>query len=806
MLQNYFKTTFRTLWKHKSYSFIHVLGLTIGISCCLLIYLFVKHELSFDQYHSQKDRIYRVNYVSDRAEGREIEGHTPYPMAPAMRTDFPDLAAVARVHFSDDQIIKIDEQKKFKEYDVLFAEPYLLDIFDFEIVAGNGKKALAQPNQVIISESLAKKYFETIDAVGKNLTVDNQLNLTVGAVMKDSPRNTHLHSNILISFESMTEKFLGLDYNQWGFVSAGSTYILLADNMTVDQIRPQFEGYIQKYREDGPTKRSIHLQALSDIHFQPNIMSDTFAQPVSPEYLWIFSIIGIFVLLIACINFINLSTAQAIERSKEVGVRKVLGAERHQLIGQFLGEALVISFIGGLLAVQMTELALPFLNQLMDQSLVLNILENPMTLLITLIIVIVTGLLAGGYPAFVLSNYEPVTVLKGQGTTTGTKSSLLLRRSLVIGQFGITLVLMIGTIVISRQMNFLKNKDLGFNKDAVLVIEIPDAPKEILRTELLQNPNIEEVSFNLGAPTSGNNFNTSAWRTDQSSDEAARTNIKPVDRHYLKTYGLELIEGRWFKEQDDKNVLIDLDNKTKPYVFVVNEVQATKLGYASAKEIVGQKIHIGLNSIVGEVIGVVNDFNVASLHDEMEGVIMMNFPHFFAQAGVKMKPTELSKSLAFVEKTWSKHYPDYLFDYSFLDNELAEMYDAEERIFFLFRIFSGLAILIACLGLWGLAAFTIKKQTKEIGIRKILGASTWSLLGALNFQFAKLVIAAFIIAIPVAYYALKQWLANFAYAIDINIGAFLLAGFAAIIIASLTISFHTVRAALANPVKALRNE
>ena len=365
---------------------------------------------------------------------------------------------------------------------------------------------------------------------------------------------------------------------------------------------------------------------------------------------------------------------------------------------------------------------------------------------------------------------------------------------------------MIGTLVISRQMNFLKNKDLGFNKETVLVVEIPNDPKEILRTELLQHPNITEVSYNLGAPTSNNNFNTSTWRADRTDDETARTNIKPVDRHYLNTYGLELIEGRWFMEQDDKNALTDLEDKTKPYVFVVNERQAIKLGYASAKEIIGRKIHIGLNDIAGEVIGVVRDFNVTSLHQEMESVVMINFPHFFVQAGIKLKPTELSKSLDLVEKTWSKHYPAFLFDYRFLDNELAELYEAESRTFSLFRIFSGLAILIACLGLWGLAAFTIKKQTKEIGIRKILGASTLGLLGYLNFQFAKLVLVAFIIAIPIAYFALKEWLANFAYAIDINIGVFLIAGFAATIIASLTISFHTIRAALANPVKALRNE
>ena len=807
MLKNYFKTTFRILWKQKTYTFIHVFGLAIGLASCLLIYKYVTQELNFEAVHSKKDRIFRVNYTSKSTDGIELSGNTPYPLGIAIRADFPDLPAVTRVHSVDEDLVTISPNNRFLEKNILFADTAFFDIFDFEIISGNAKHLLSQPNQLIISETLAKKYFGTENPIGKEVILGNLLKLNIAAIMKSPPENTHLKAEILVSFRSLTKEYIGLSLENWGFISSGSTYVLLPAGYSPERLEARFDGYLAKYlKPDKASKNSLYLQALGDIHFDTAVAADMIKPPINKTFIWIFALIGVFILVIACINFINLSTAQAIERTKEVGVRKVLGAGKNQLVTQYLGEAVVISIIAGIIAVQVAEFSLPFFNNITEKSLSIDLLTNSAFSLLYVTLLLLVGLLAGIYPAFILSGFEPIDSFKNQ-RNSANNNSITLRKLLVVGQFGITLILIIGTMVVSRQLNFCKNTNLGFDKEAIVMVDVPGPPEAAtLKTKLLQHASIEKVTLALGAPTSDNNLTTEINPPNEDFAEDHNTNLKMVDHDYLETFGLQLVAGRWFTEEDEKKTHPSIPFEEQTYQYIINEAQAKALGFSNPEEIIGKKFKTGLRGIAAPIIGVVKDFNIYSLHEHIPPITMVNYPSFYYRAGIKVNTSDLSSSIAHIENVWSESYPDYLFDYRFLDSQLAALYEEESKTFQLIRTFAGLAILIACLGLWGLAAFTINRKTKEIGIRKVLGASTIGLVSMLNFQFAKLVIVAFLLASPIAYWTLGKWLENFAYSINLTPTIFLLAGLLAFAIASLTISFHTIKAAIANPVKALKQE
>jgi len=814
MFRNHFKLILRTLWKYKSYTAIHIVGLAIGLTVCLAIYLFIQHELSFDAYHAKAERIYRINTVSENAEGQTFSSVTPYPFAETFRVDFPDLEKIAQAHLYSESIVSVEAGSElFKVNDYLFADEQLVDIFDFQTIEGDLQKTLAQPNQVVLSESLAKRLFGNRPAMGQSINIDGEIDVQVGAIMADVPANTHLQAAMLVSWESLTRAFTGgFEIDNWGITLSGVTYALLPEGYTPGQLEERLMAFAQKYmnEEDNAYENALVLQPLADIHFEPKYNSDSPVTPIRPLYLWIFAIIGGFVLLIACINFINLSTAQAIKRAKEVGVRKVLGAEKRQLIGQFMGEALLITSVAGLIALTITQITLPNINSLLDKHINTAFMQKPEVWLFLATVIVMVTVLSGLYPAFVIARYQPVRVLKSQ-RTAGNKSSLLLRRSLVVTQFTITLVLIIGTIVMARQLDFMKNKDLGFNKESVILLDMPERDHfETLRTEWLRHPNVQNVSFSVGAPTSRNNIHTEYLPVGAPPDAGKRVSLKTVDSHYAETYGLRLVAGRFLNEQDDRNAVADVPADDLQFSFVVNEKLTQQLGYANPEEILGERLEIsislGENPIQAEVVGVVQDFNLSSLHEEIEPVLMLNLPFLYYVAGLKIDMTDLDNTLAHIEDSWKAQFPDALFEHRFLDETIARQYESEGRLFGLFQTFSGLAILIGCLGLWGLVSFITEQRMKEIGVRKILGATTQNIVLMLSSEFTKLVLVSFVLAVPLGYWIMSKWLDNFSYAVGIGLGVFAIALVIALLLTWLTVSFKSVKAALSNPVKALRTE
>lgn len=808
MLKNNLKIILRTLTKQKSFTLIHIIGLTLGLTCCLLIYLFIQYELSFDTHHQHSDNIYRVCKISTTQSDVDYSGGTPYPLAPALRTDMEDLAEVTRFHRNGQSIIKVDNANKFKVESVFFAEANIANIFDFEVLSGDINQALSSPNQAVITQSLAKQFFGNNEAIGKVVMVDGKIEVAVSAIIADIPKNSSFQADMMVAYESFNPEFNGgFPIDDWNISAGGVTFVRIPANNTIEQFSDQLPAFIKKYMDGNDSETSeLYFQPLTDIHLEPQY-ADSSINPIEPNYLWIFGSIGLFILVIAIFNFVNLSTVQALKRSKEVGVRKVLGAGKGQLMGQILGEALMITFLSGILASVFSQLALPYINEILEKEISESLIDSPMVLGTLFLTTIIVGLLSGIYPALSFSNFQPIKVLKSR-TSTGDRNSLWLRRGLVIAQFTITMALIIGTIVVSKQLNFLKNKDLGFKKEAIINLFIPESKnRDRLRTEWMTNPNIEKVTFSVGAPTSNNNLNTDFYQDGQTEEDSYSVALKTVDHEYFETYSLELIAGRWItKEEENRATNEAIAHEDKRYAFVVNETLIKKIGYTNPQEAIGKKLMLGINDISAEIVGVVKDFNTASLHEEIPATLMMNLPFLYFDVGIKIKTENMSQTLAHIEKVWAAQFPNYIFEHTFLDETIAEMYENESQIFFLFQIFAGIAILIACLGLWGLINFVTQQRTKEIGVRKIIGASISNIVFMLSKDFIFLILIAAIIASPLAWYAMNEWLQNFAYSTNLAWWIFALATIITVLITFLTVGYQSFRAATSNPVVSLRTE
>ncbi len=809
MLKNNLKIIFRTLSKQKSFTLIHIIGLTLGLTCCLIIYLFIQYELNFDTHHQHSNNIYRVCKISNNQSGVEYTGGTPYPLAPALRTDMPDFAEVTRFHQNGVSVLKLDNGDKFKVDDLLFAEPNLVNIFDFEILSGDITQALASPKQAVITENLANQLFGTNDVIGKTIMVDGKLEVAVSAVIKEMPENSSFKADMLVAFESFNTEFIGgFPIDSWNVLLGGVTIVRIPENSTIEQFTSQLPTFTEKYiKGDDSETSQLYFQPLNKVHFEPKYENGLNKQPIQSIYLWVFSSIGLFILIIAIFNFVNLSTVQALKRSKEVGVRKVLGAGRGQLIGQILGEALMITFLSGILATVISQLTLPHINDILDKNISESLIDSPMVLGGLFLTTIIVGLLSGIYPALSFSNFQPIKVLKSR-TSTGDRNSLWLRRGLVIAQFTITMALVIGTIVVSKQLNFLKNKDLGFKKEAIINLFVPELDnQDRLRTEWMTNPNIENVTFNIGAPTSNNSINTDFYQQGQTEEDSYSVALKTADFEYFDTYSLELVAGRWItKEEENRATNEDIPDEDKRYSFVVNETLIKKIGYTNPEEAIGKKLMIGINDISAEIVGVVKDFNTTSLHEEIPATILLNLPFLYYDAGIKIKTGNINETLTHIEKIWSAQFPNHLFEHAFLDETIGKLYESENQIFFLFQIFAGIAILIACLGLWGLINFVTQQKTKEIGVRKIIGASISNIVFMLSKDFIFLILIAAIIATPLAWYAMNEWLQNFAYSTNLSWWIFALATIITILITFLTVGYQSFKAATNNPVASLRTE
>ncbi len=795
MLKNYWKIAFRNILKNKIYSFINIAGLGIGLAGFILITILIKNELGYESFNKKADRIYRVVEIQNQEGiGKLNVAVTMGPLARALKDYFPEIEKSARMLPVPSVFCKIG-QTGFYENGLSFADPQVFDIFTIPFVEGDAATALNNPNSLIISQSLAKKYFNNQDPIGKVITVSYILgtaDFTVTGVIKDYPKNSHIFFNMLGSLKFLDSSFPWL--KSWNTNSLG-TYILLNKGTNPEEIEHKFpEFFKNSLPKDKQSDLEMYLQSLNDIHlYSGNITYQTYSQNESSiSSVYIFSIIALFILLIACINFMNLATARSAKRIKEIGMRKVLGSTRKKLIYQFMGEAIIISFLAFLLSIFLVAVSLPVFKDIFDGR-ILFTYTGSFTFLLGLVgITILTGIISGSYPAFFLSKIQPAQSLKGIVLSKAKGSSL--RKILVVLQFSIAIALMICTGIVSNQMNFIQNKNLGFNKEHVIYLPIRSKDTQdkinILKTELLKNSQIISVAAGAGrSGASGSEGDVTVAGTNGRQKLMMRYSY--VDPDYIKTMQMKIVEGRDFSSYHSTD---------STSAVIINEAAVKKFGW---KNPIGKQFE---DNPVKTVIGVVKDYNFFSLHSAIGPLIMSVRPDRFDFLFIRIKSGNIPAIVDFIKNTWQSVVPGRPFDYSFLDKYFDDIYQTDRQTGRMFGFFSSLAIFIACLGLFGLASFTVEQRTKEIGVRKVLGASVGGVVLLLSKDFLKLILAAAIVAVPVSYYVMHNWLQEFAYRVKIGPEIFLLVGLTAFAIAFLTISFQAIKAAASNPVKALRYE
>ena len=805
MIRNYLKVAMRYLLRNKGYTAINILGLAIGISCCVLIMLFVRSEFSYDKFHSKSDRIYRA-WVREHNEDMDdiIDIVTPLPLAGALQGSFPDIESTCRV-YSLAPLVKIGEQS-FSE-DIRMVDSSFFRIFDFKFIEGSRENPFATSNSILLTENTAKKYFGKENAVGKNVELqmgNEKVVFSVAGIVRSAPEESSIKYNALIPFSNAKFIFSERAMKAWFNVSS-ETYVLLKKGIDVEKLTKKFPSMVKQnlgedYKEGG---YMITLQPITKIHLDTNIPAGI--EPISnPKYSYILLSIGILILLVACVNFITLSVGRSATRAMEVGVRKVLGAERQQLIRQFWGEAILLTVISVIIGIVLSVLLVNPFNQVVNRQLSLHF--DFVFIGYCLLIIILIGLIAGIYPAIILSGFRPVEILKGK-LKLGNNSGLL-RKSLIAGQFVTSIGMIICTIVISGQLDFLQNKDLGYQKEQVIVVPT-NKPRakgmelaELYRNELFKQPQV------IGASVSLMSFSETPWiNVGYSDDKNVYRNFQfnSVDPYFLKTMGIQMVQGREFSADNPADYTSSM---------IVNEAMLKLFGWTDA---VGKKLP---GRIEQQIIGVVKDFNYESLHTPVQPLAMVIKPDTFfrrindisfnappqPRISVRLRAGNLTANLATLKQVWKQVAPDQEFEYRFLDETVAAQYRQEKRTSTIVKIASALSIFIACMGLFGLATLTVVRRTREIGIRKVLGASVGSVVRLLSKEFLILVIIAAVIAFPLGWWAMNKWLEDFAYRIHIAWWVFPIAGIAALLIALLTVSFQAIRAAIANPVKSLRTE
>jgi predicted permease len=811
MLKNYFTIGFRNLLRNKGYAALNITGLAISIAACVLLFTIIQFELSYDRFQSKYDRIYRVVMEEKYKSGdMGYNPGLPTPGTEALRLDVPQLESVAALNaIYGNQISVLGanpnaafSDKKFVEnIGMFFMEPQFFDIFDSKWLAGSADIALKEPNTVALSKGQANKYFgDWKQAVGQYLKLDNQVVLQVKGIIEDVPVNSDFPLKVMISYETFKKNADTYGYStEWGSISSNhQVYFLRPENQSIASIEPAIKRFTDKHFEDATVSKKTHLaQPLSDIHFNSRY-GNLGDHLTSKSTLITLSFIGVLILIMAVINFVNLATAQAMSRSKEVGVRKVLGGNRLQLMGQFLGETTLIVCIAVVLAVVIGQLALPYLRQISNVPENIPFLQNPYVLLFLLGVTLTVSLLAGFYPALVLSGFEPVQALKSKITARNI-GGVPLRRSLVVIQFAISQMLIIGTLIAVGQMNYIRKIELGFNKEAIYIVPIiNDSLNRIhftsFKSRLLQNPAVKSVSMASDAPSSDNRwgqnffFNNSTERTDFT------TFLKYTDADYFRTYGLEFVAGQGYADSDTaKN-------------YVVNETFLRKLGVKNMTEAIGKTVRLGGRGAWKPIVGVVKDFKTSSVREALQPIVFGSAKNYYYQVGVKIQSNDLPKTVSQIKILWESHFPAYVYNGAFFDESIERFYQQEKQLTLSYQIFAGLAIFISCLGLYGLVSFMAVQKTKEIGIRKVLGASVTHIVALLSKEFLLLIILAFVIAAPAAYFMMNNWLQNFEFKIDFGLSAFVLTIGVSLLIALLTVGYRAIRAATANPVKSLRTE
>ncbi len=810
MLLNQFRFTLRRFAKQKVNTGLHITGLTIGLTVCLLIGLFIRHELSFDNYHPNADRIYRVNQIWEESGVKHVYYDAPGPLAEALRTGIPEVEYAAMAYPLDQRVIEINGRQRFKQEHILMADPDLLNILDFRVLQGNGHQALGQPNQALLTASTAEKFFGREDPMGKTFLFDNAVTVTVAGIIADPPKNTHLRASMLMS-NFPHERWLKNNMGSWGMSYGASVFALLKPGTDPQSLLPRIRAMYDLHINEGNESPEIGyavLQPLFRIHLEPDINGGGMWQnAINPQWLWFFGGIGILVLLLACINFVNLSTAQALTRAREVGIRKAIGADRGQLVVHFLGEAFLLIGISSALAVLVTGLTLPLINRLIDKSIDMDLLYAPGGMLAFLAFISATGLLTGIYPAWLIARFQPAAAIKSRFSTSDHASGFL-RKGLVITQFTISTALLIALLIMSRQMDYVHRKHLGFDKENIITVYMPDKAKNgVFKAALEAIPQVGDVAFSMGSPASDGTWTTNMHETNLNDPNRKNVRIIWADENYARLYKLQLLAGRLTEDKDTNFISQAIPEAERSPRVLVNEKLVHEMGFGTPEQALHRRFYTGYNNYRVEIVGVVKDFNISSLHTDIKPLMMSPFPEHETEASIKLKPgDDLPAALATVQATWEKLFPDHLYESRFLEQAIEHYYESESRLYGLFKIFAGLAILISCLGLWGLATFAAVQRTKEVGIRKVFGATTGGLVALLSRDFLFLVGIALLVAAPIAWYGMHEWLQNFSYRIDIHWSVFAIAAVSVLAIAFLTVGFQSVKSALANPVKSLRNE
>jgi len=807
MLKSYFKIAWRNIIRHKGYATINVSGLTVGIAACLLIFVVIQYELSFETFRPDYKNIYHVVTQEKREDGFAYNPGLPVPSTDALRLDFPQVkvAAINANYGSQITVPKngsTGSDKKITEnVGVVFMEPQFFDIFHADWLAGNAS-ALAQPNMVIIDESSAIKYFgDWKNAMGKVLKMDNVLNLKVAGVIEDAKPNSDLPFKIMVSFVSWKQHPKDYNYNyDWHSVSSNhQVFMLLPPNESIDRINNLLKTFNHRHAGEKGKNGSIQfLQPLSQMHFDTRFGNTLGDHMTTKATLRTLSFIAVLIIIMASINFINLSTAQSVGRSKEVGIRKVLGSSRKQLIGQVIGETAIIVVCSVLLSIIIAKLLLPYLKNIASVPDSIGLFNIGSALFLASVTIVVI-LLSGIYPALVVSGFKPVLALKNK-ITAASIGGIPLRRVLVVAQFAISQLLIIGTIIAVKQMNFVNEADLGFNKNALLVIpgytdSISLGKIQSFKERLLQNPDVRSVSFISDAPSSESNWGTNFYFDHSTKENGIVTFLKFGDADYFKTFGLYFVAGSGYIQSDTASQV------------VVNETFLKKLGVNHPNEAIGKVVRLGgSHSPWIPIVGVVKDFKTNSLREAVKPMVISPRKKFESEVAIKIETKNLTKTVATLQKQWENTYPEYAYNGFFLDENIAQFYKQENQMALIYKIFAGIAIFISCLGLYGLVSFMVVQRTKEVGVRKVLGASVASIVYLFSKEFIILIALSFVIAVPVAWYMMTGWLQNFVYRIPISVDVFVLAVVASIVLAWLTVGYKAVNAALTNPVKSLRSE
>ena len=796
MYKSYFKIGWRTLLRNKEYTLINIAGLALSITCCILIFVLVKHHMSFDDFHQDKDRIYRV-VTEQHRESISYVNSVPSPLGMVLRENHTYGEKVARMFHDSNAVITFErngEMQMIKEADgFAFTEPEFFDIFNFPLSKGNIKSALTEPNTAILTERLARKYFGEQNAIGQVITYDNQISFTITGVLEDLPSTTDIKPEIFVSYASLAEynPWLASD-DAWGGISSGMyCYTKLRRGVSAAEVEEALAPYVKQHRPESKNVHHYKLQALSEIHFDAR-----FGGAMEKSDIGILIAIGIFLLLTACVNFVNLATAQALKRSKEMGVRKVLGSFRTQLFWQFIFETAIIATVSIFIALIAAYALVPYVNDFFSTQIPVNFLTDGTLVLFIVGLDVLITLLAGCYPAFILTGFKPVAALKGK-LSMQQLGGFNTRRSLIVVQFAISQVLIIGVIVIMNQMRYTKQAELGFDKESIVMVKLGDDSlntMHVLKNELLRLPSIEMVSVCYAAPASSDSWNNSIRFGNDSEEVSFRTNMKLADADYISTFDLELLAGRNLTPSDTVREM------------VVNEAMLQSLGITSYEDALGQMIYANGGSMAGPIVGVVRNFHDRSLHAGISAALITTASTMYSNYAIKINGNSVKATLEEIQKLWEEQYPNKMFEYSFVDDEIAQFYTAEETLLKGIQFFSFIAIFIGCLGLYGLISFMISQKTKEVGIRKVMGGGVTHIIWLFGQEFVRLILIAFLIAAPIGWWFMNQWLQDFEFKISLDVWTFALALGSSIIISALTVGYQVLKVSYLNPVISLKTE